>query len=562
MMRNDGHSEHPFFRPHGRAEALPVAAGELRILVVEDDRIDRMALRRHVTEQKLPYTLTETGTIREARAQLASNRFDAVLLDHRLPDGEGVELLDVAADIPVVFVTGVQDLALAVRALKGGAVDFLVKDAERNYLQMLAHTLARAALERRTKAALRSSQAQLRQMLDSMPAAAFTCDADGYITYFNRQTIALWGREPKLGVAADRFCGTVKFFQPDGTPILREECWRALTLRKEVTSSEMVAEFDDGHRRHVLAYASPVFEGSGLLAGAINIWVDVTEMRRLEHRHRVLEAQLNHSRKLEAVGTLAGGVAHEFNNQLAAIMGNLQLAELELADEHLATPLLRDALVSTRKASDIVQRMVAFTHQAKGTQLPARLDVVVRDVLPLARPGLPPGVTLAVNLAEDCPNVACCVTEIHQVVRQLVANAAQAMQGRVGPITIELAHGTPAPEVLEHHPQVKPYHTVCLSVRDTGIGMKPEVLARVFEPVFTTRGPHQGTGLGLAGVYGTVKRHGAAITIESVLGKGTVVRIYFSPVGAPTSSLPERVPGLPTAAVNVANEPVTDGTGR
>lgn len=561
MTRTERHSEHPFFRPHGQADASPAATGDLRVLVVEDDRIDRLALRRHVTEQKLPYTLTETGTIREARAQLAANRFDAVLLDNRLPDGEGVELLDVAADIPVVFVTGVQDLALAVRALKGGAVDFLVKDSERNYLQMLAHTLSRALAERKTKAALRSSQAQLRQILDSMPAAAFTCDADGYITYYNRQTITLWGREPQLHEAADRFCGTVKFFQPDGTSIRREECWRALTLRKEVSTSEMVVEFDDGHRRHVLAYANPVFEESGLLAGAINIWVDVTEMRRLEHQHRVLEAQLNHSRKLEAVGTLAGGVAHEFNNQLAAIMGNLQLAEMELDGEHLATPLLREALSSTRKASDIVQRMLAFTHHARGTQLPARLDVVVRDVIPMARPTLPPGVTLEANLREDVPNVACCVTEINQVVRQLVANAAQAMQGRPGAITIELTHGAPAPEVTAHHPQVKPYHTVCLSVRDAGIGMKPEVLARVFEPFFTTRGPHQGTGLGLAGVYGTVQRHGAAIVIESALGAGTVVRIYFPPVGAQSAYRADSLRPPPGAPNQPGFEPV-DRTGR
>jgi two-component system sensor kinase FixL len=558
MIREERHSEHPFFRPHGAATASPDAVVDLRILVVEDDRIDRLALRRHVTEQKLPYALTETGTIQEARAQLAAGRFDAVLLDNRLPDGEGVELLDVAADIPVVFVTGVKDLGLAVRALKGGAVDFLVKDAERNYLQMLAHTLSRALEERRTRAALRSSQAQLRQIVDSMPAAAFTCDADGYITYFNRQTIALWGREPRLYEPADRFCGTVKFFQPDGTPILREECWRALTLRREVSTSEMVAEFDDGHRRHVLAYANPVFEASGLLAGAINIWVDVTEMRRLEHRHRVLEAQLNHSRKLEAVGTLAGGVAHEFNNQLAAIMGNLQLAELELASDHDATPLLREALNSTRKASDIVQRMLAFTHQARGTQLPARLDVVVRDALPLVRSNLPPGVTLEVNLAEDAPNVVCCVTEINQVVRQLIANATQAMHGRSGPITLDLTHGAPPAQIVEHHPQVRPHHTVCLTVRDTGIGMKPDVLSRVFEPFFTTRGPNQGTGLGLAGVYGTVQRHGAAIVIESAPEQGTVVRIFFPPVGAQAAVRPPVLRAAPEDSARPGAAAVVD----
>lgn len=526
-MNTSDPSAAPLFSTPARArDGAPSDAG-WRILVVEDDRVDRLALRRHVADQRLPYELVEAATVAEACARLARETFDAVLLDQNLPDGSGFEVFPAAGDVPVVFVTGADDLALAVRAVKAGAADYLVKDVARHYLRMLPLTLERARQERRMKRELQASQARLRQILDYLPVPAFACDADGFITYYNRQTLALWGRAPRLADPADRYCASVQFLRLDGTPLVNEECWRELTQRSGLSSAELIAEFGPENRHNLLAYATPMLDGAGKFSGLINLWIDVTAMRRLESRQRVLESHFQHARKLEAIGTLAGGVAHEFNNLLTSIMGNLQLAQLDLPAQGASGQFLRDALRSSRRARDMVQRMLTFSQGADDSRHPARLEPLIVDAVQLLRSTLPAGVTIRTNLPPASPDVRCSAAEINQAILQLGLNAGQAMQGRGGTLELTLVHGAPEPAFCERHPQVGAHLTVRLSVRDTGVGMSAAVLERIFEPFFTTRSPGQGSGLGLAGVYGIMKRHGGVVVVESTPGLGTTVYLCF-----------------------------------
>lgn len=346
----------------------PAPAEEiLRVLLVEGDAVDRMALCRTILSANLPYRLTEASSVAEARHRLELERFDALILDHHLPDGSGFELFAAAGETPVIFVTGAADTAFAVKALKAGAADYIIKDTERKYLGLLPHTLTRTVQERRMRTALHAAQNQVRQLLEMLPAAAFAFNAEGLITFHNRQVPVIWGYEPRPGDPADRFCGRVRLFHPDKTPLARESCWQALTEGRTVAGREMIVEDVRGQRHHVLSYANPLQDEDGVLTGAVVIWVDVTERRRLERQQRALESQLQHARQLEAVGTLAGGMAHEFNNLLTSILGNLQLAEMDVPEGHPAQPPLEKSVASCRRARDLVSRMQTFSEQAPAT---------------------------------------------------------------------------------------------------------------------------------------------------------------------------------------------------
>lgn len=506
-------------------------AGRCRILLVEDDAVDRMALRRHIAQHRLDYELTEVASVGEARRRLAAGQFDLLLLDYNLPDGTGFDLIEPANGAPAVFLAGSDNLELAVRAIRAGAADYLVKDTARAYLTMLPFTVTRVMQQRRTEAALRASQAQLRRLLDCLPTAAFACDAQGLITYFNDQTPLLWGRVPRLHDPEDRFCRSLRFSRMDGTPVDHEQCWRAFTGRREVLAESLVVESATGERREVLAYANPMFDAQGVLTGVINLWVDVTAMRKLERRQRALEAHVAHSRKLEAVGTLAGGVAHEFNNLLTSIMGNLQLAEMDLPAEHAACGVLGEALASSRRARDLVQQMLNFSRQTDDRPEIFLIEQVVADAVELVAHGLARNVELRTKIMPEAPPCSGRAGEIHQAVVQLAENSLQAMRAAGGVLEIGLGRLGPDDGLRQRHTEIRPEHTLRLWVRDTGPGMEAAVVERLFEPFFTTRPPGQGTGLGLAGIYGTIMRHRGAVVAESAPGAGTTVSLFFPAAG-------------------------------
>lgn len=375
------------------------AAAAPRLLLVEDDRVDRMAFRRFIEHERLDYRITEVDHLAEARRQLAAAPFDALILDYHLPDGLGSELIGATGEIPIIFVTGADSLDLAVEAMRAGAADYLVKDPDRTYLKLLPHTLARTLAERRNRA-----------------------------------------------------------------------------------------------------------------------------------RQRILETHLNHMRKLEAIGSLAGGIAHEFNNLLTSIMGNVQLAEWELIPAHPSIPQLQNALTGCRRARDQIKRLLTFSEETEGEATTIDLPAAIRDAADLMRMTLPRAVEVAVTETAGCPAIRCVADELTGALLQLAQNAAHAMNHR-GVIRITLDHNPPSPEMLERHPQLTLQHVVRLSVRDTGSGMAPSVMERLFEPFHTTKGPGGGAGLGLAGVYGVMKRHRGAVAVESTPGLGTSVSLCFPAAG-------------------------------
>ncbi len=233
------------------------------------------------------------------------------------------------------------------------------------------------------------------------------------------------------------------------------------------------------------------------------------------------------AQKMEAIGTLAGGIAHDFNNIIAGIVGYTELAKMELGRSHAVTDHLNCVLQGSSRATALVRQILAFSRQQEHERKPMQLRHVVHEALALLRASIPSSIEFAINLNPQVAPVMADATQVHQVVMNLCTNAWHAMKERPGRLAVELEPWQATPELAEIHPGLKAGPYARLTISDTGHGMDAATLGRIFEPFYTTKGPGEGTGLGLAVVHGIMQTHEGAVTVYSQPGEGTVFRLYF-----------------------------------
>jgi PAS domain S-box-containing protein len=253
--------------------------------------------------------------------------------------------------------------------------------------------------------------------------------------------------------------------------------------------------------------------------GKVGLWTDVTAIKRAGEQHRRLEAQLHHSQRLESLGTLAGGVAHELNNTLVPVVALTKMVLRRLAEGSRERTNLETVFQASERARDLVKQILAFSRKQELRQEPFDLAAVAVDALSMLRASIASSIRLEQTLAAT-PLVQGDPGQLHQLIVNLVTNAAQAIGAAQGTITV----------VLRAEPDGAHLR---LAVSDTGCGMDEATRARIFEPFFTTKAVGQGTGLGLAVVHGIVASHGGHIDVQSTPGRGTRVDIVFpTAVGA------------------------------
>jgi CheY-like chemotaxis protein len=245
---------------------------------------------------------------------------------------------------------------------------------------------------------------------------------------------------------------------------------------------------------------------------------------------------------MEAIGTLAGGIAHDFNNILAGILGSIELAEHELPPGDSVRVQLDRARRASLRARDLVAKILTFSRRGEQQRAVQLLGPAVREAAGLLRASLPATIEIRTFICAEPVPVLCDIGQIHQVVMNLSANAAYAMQQRGGVLTISLETLVAEGAFLNAYPSFPPGPAACLSIADTGTGMDAATRERIFEPFFTTKPIGEGTGLGLAVAHGIVQDHGGVITLESELNVGTKFRIFL-----PLSEAPARGSASPFA---------------
>ncbi len=282
----------------------------------------------------------------------------------------------------------------------------------------------------------------------------------------------------------------------------------------------------------VEASISPVRSVDGSIINCVVIERDVTNEARLEK-------QLIQAQKMEALGTLAGGIAHDFNNILSIVIGYADLALLESTDVHKMKRYMQDVRKAACRAKELVDQILAFSRQGEHERRPISIGTVAEETLKLLRASLPSSIEIQQRIVSESMVLADS-TQMRQVIMNLCANAGHAMREHGGTLEVSVTDVELDQEFVVRHPAVFPGPYVRLSVCDTGHGMDPATLERVFDPYFTTKGPGEGTGLGLAVVHGIVEGHGGMVTVYSEPGVGTSFHVYLPKFQ--NSDLPLNVP--------------------
>lgn len=272
---------------------------------------------------------------------------------------------------------------------------------------------------------------------------------------------------------------------------------------------------------------------------------DITVRRQAEQEKEELEEQLRQSQKMESIGKLAGGIAHDFNNILSPIMIHSEMAMMDLSPDNPINNNLKEIYKAGERARDMVTQILTFSRQKPQGRTPIKIGSILNEVTKLLRASIPTTIEIRHNLETEDDTVFADPTQLHQVIVNLCTNASHAMREKGGVLDIELDDLDLDSEAVSQFIGLDPGSYVRLTVSDTGQGIDPEVINRIFEPYFTTKDPGEGTGMGLSVVHGIVKSHDGDISVESELGKGTTFRILFPTIESEVSPVAEREANLP-----------------
>ncbi|MCB2186704.1 MAG: PAS domain S-box protein [Deltaproteobacteria bacterium] len=311
----------------------------------------------------------------------------------------------------------------------------------------------------------------------------------------------------------------------------RAEVLRLVETRGEVRGLEVNFRHQDGAMLESVLSARPLrYAGRNCLISVIQ---DVSRLKAAQREQSRLEQQLQQAQKMEALGTMAGGMAHDFNNIIYAIMGYADLAQERVAHDEAAWEYLENIRAASRRAAGVTEQLLTFARQREERLRPLRLAPVVREGLKLLRAGLPATIAIHQRLSDLDSLVLGDSTQVHQVLMNLCHNAAQAMGGGPGVLEVGLER-VAAAEAGGADPLLR------LWVNDTGPGVAPDIMDRIFDPFFTTKPQGKGSGLGLAVVVGIVKSMGGAVSVQNLPAGGASFQILL-PAGA-GPDLPEPVP--------------------
>jgi len=362
-----------------------------------------------------------------------------------------------------------------------------------------------------TEEELRESEEKYRSMMEAMKDSAYICSSRFRIEYMNQAMISRIGHD-----GTDELCHKA-IYDND------EKC--SWCLFDQVQQGKHV-EYELANPRDSHYYSiinSPIFH-SGEPISKLTICRDITESK-------AMEAQLRQTHKMEAIGTLAGGIAHQFNNALYAITGNIDLLEMDLDRDATVAGYTKEMKESTRRMAQLTAQLLAYARGGKYQAKTVSLSDFIRETLPLVKYAIDSAIHVDTDLPCCILNVKADLTQMQMVLSAVLTNASEAMKGKGGRIRVNYKKFVITDDTIKNVPGLKPGNYACLTITDDGTGMDEETRTRIFEPFFTTK--FEGRGLGMAAAYGIVKSHDGLITVDSELDKGTTVKIYLPAVKTP-----------------------------
>lgn len=480
------------------SEVISEEPSPIQVLLVEDSESDAFLIEEMLNQiDDFDFSIARSETMQQAKASLATKNFDILLLDLSLPDSSGLSTLCEARTLSqagIVVLTGSRDHSLRKSAIRKGAQDYLPKDALEPELlrRTIEYSIERQKLLQELNGSLEeltTSEERTRRMFDQSFDGIAVIAGSGRFLYLNPAAKTLFGQAKELLLG-----------KPFGN---------------EVTQTTIEIPRADGINNSVVEIRKRSIDWDREEAWLV-IMRDITE--RID-----LEEKLRQAQKLEAIGRLAGGVAHDFNNQLTAIMGFTELA-LRVSDSERVTYHLQHVRTSTEKSAALTAQLLTFGRKQILKPEPICLNSLLLDFEKMLRRLIRADIEFQIEPAEDLHNVYVDPTHIDQVIMNLVINASDAMP-EGGRLQIRSRNIVLGSDDMPEHTELEPGEYVQLEVSDTGVGMDKQTLSQIFEPFFTTKDVGMGTGLGLATVYGIISQSKGAISVSSQLGKGTTFTI-------------------------------------
>lgn len=376
-----------------------------------------------------------------------------------------------------------------------------------------------------------NSLEMLESILDSMGVGVFVCDSDGYMLYSNDSSAKIIGYK-LLDLPFEERVKLIGNYLEDGvTPFPAEELPIAKAIRGEETDDVeyVIRNVRRPEGVHISVSGRPLRDRNDKIIGGVLVQRDISKQKQQEVERRKLEDQLQRAQILESLGMMVGGVAHDYNNLLMGILGNIDLVMSDSPGDKKAR--LDQIKRSAVRLAELTQQLLAFAGKRTSSRKPIDLAELVKEMTGLISPTLPETIELSLEITPNLPLIHADAVQLRQVLTNLITNAADAIGSTKGSLRIRLY----STELLESEittlyfkHDIQPGRVICLSVEDTGCGMSAELISRIFEPFFTTK--VSGHGLGLASTVGILKRHGYALRIESTVDVGTNFTVYIPPL--------------------------------
>lgn len=394
---------------------------------------------------------------------------------------------------------------------------------------------------KRAEADVRESRRQLESLLGQLPGMAFRFINDGQLTpvYVSRGAIGLTGHS-----ARDFIEGVVKLEDVIHAEDRERSKASIAAAVKKRRSFEVEYRIIDrsGRVKWVLERGQGVYDEEGKLLFIEGLAIDITQRKDAEAEKLLVERRLLEGQKLESIGVLAGGIAHDFNNLLTGIIGNANLAAVELPTTSRVQQNLRHIEIASQRAAELCQQMLAYAGKGRFMVHRVELGSLVENTVPLLRASISKRAQLHFDLTPGLPAILADPTQMRQIVMNLVLNASEALGDQDGEIVISTKLARPTAEEFSSGAVLAPpefgQDFVSFEVRDTGCGMPPETIAKIFDPFFTTK--FAGRGLGLAAVQGIIRSHKGGLRVISAPGKGSKFTLLFPVATGPTEAAPPR----------------------